>query len=214
MSKAVGWTVGAAIVSITIGILVGLVLHTGQLERADRGPSAVGGLGGSSTTSTSTPPPSPATSSALSSTTQTPPLPPPRTSPLSTPSSLPPTPPAALSSAPPAVTTPPTAPRGTSLSGVPVTSTAPTAATGTAANPRPGSDAAGSPCAALAARSSDAAGTTLYCQVDRADRTLRWRAVVNGGGCLNQSMTGTAADGLAYRCRLDASGLNHWAPAG
>jgi hypothetical protein len=99
---------------------------------------------------------------------------------------------------------------------VSVTSATPTpaAATGTTANPRPGSDAAGSPCAALAARSSDAAGTTLYCQVDRADRTLRWRAVVNGGGCLNQSMTGTGADGLAYRCRLDASGLNHWAPAG
>jgi hypothetical protein len=95
-----------------------------------------------------------------------------------------------------------------------VTTTPPGTATGTAASPPSGSATAGGPCPTLAARAADAAGTTLYCQVDRADRTLRWRAVINGGGCLNQSMTGTAADGLAYRCRLDASGLNHWAPAG
>lgn len=79
--------------------------------------------------------------------------------------------------------------------------------------PQPGSDTAGAPCPTLADRSGDAAGTTLYCQVDQGDRTLRWRAVVDKGGCLNQSMTGIGVDGREYACRLDDSERNHWALA-
>lgn len=83
-----------------------------------------------------------------------------------------------------------------------------------AADPTTGvsGSAAGRPCPTLADRSSDSAGTTLFCQVDQIDRTLRWRAVVDEGGCLSQKMVGVGADGVQYRCTLDANGQNHWAP--
>jgi hypothetical protein len=57
-------------------------------------------------------------------------------------------------------------------------------------------------------------GATLFCQHDQIDGSLRWRAVTNGGGCLNRTMTGTGLDGHRYACRLGAGGLNHWKRAG
>lgn len=196
MSKAVGWAVGGAIVSITIGVLVGLVLHAGQLERADRLPPPDAAAETSVTGDAPTSLPRPPTTSWTPASTPTPSMTPPDAlSPGSSPG------PPVTDSAD--VMPPPETATGT---------TATTASTGT--TPSPGTDAAGAPCPELASRSSDVAGTTLYCQVDQVDRALRWRAVVDKGGCLSQSMTGIAADGRTYRCRLDDSGLNHWASTG
>jgi hypothetical protein len=200
MSKTVGWAVGGAIVSITLGVLVGLVLHTGQTQRATPLPSAAsspsprvtetGEHAGPTNTTQGEPRPSvTVTTSTTPSTSMT----------LSTGT--------APSSSSPPPSPPSSSPR--------VTETGEYAGpTNTTREGEPGGDAAGGPCPKLAAKSSDADGTTLYCQVDQDDRVLRWRAVVDKGGCLSQSMTGVGADGLEYRCRLDDSGLNHWALAG
>lgn len=198
MNKPVGWAIGGAVLSITVGVLVGLVLHAGQMERADRlpqpAPSSLSArvtqtgeyVGLTNTAPTEMPSTTPAPTLApteLPSTTPTPPSP----------------------SAPVTQTGTDTGP----------TNTGPGETTGTPAGTSvPGSNSAGQPCPTLAGKSADAAGTTLFCQVDQTDRTLRWRAVVDRGGCLSQSMTGVAADGRIYQCRLDASGLNHWALAG
>jgi hypothetical protein len=219
MNKVVGWAIGGAVLSITVGVLVGVVLHAGQLERADRTQPA------SIPTRSAAFPPSPARSTPVASPSSTSVvtwLPP------STPGTQPPTevavPTDVPTDQPPDTTTGMTqssAPATTSgtagaaVSSTPVSSTpvSGTPASGTATVPHLGADMAGAPCPKLAAASSDAAGTTLYCQVDQKDRTLRWRAVVDGGGCLSRTMTGYAADGRLYLCRLDGSGLNHWASA-
>lgn len=216
MTKTVGWAVGGAVVSITLGVLVGLVLHTGQTQRADRGPVPATASTSDTVTTGRTPTTPPSTRAPAA------PLPPSPTaaSPSAStgPTSRPPdaagtsvlTPPATPTSAPNSG-----GPAGTAIDGTSVTSTAVTSTvvSGTTTAPRPGGDTAGAPCPTLAARSADATGTTLYCQVDQDDRALRWRAVVDKGGCLNQAMTGIGTDGREYQCRLDDSGRNHWAPA-
>jgi hypothetical protein len=77
----------------------------------------------------------------------------------------------------------------------------------------PGQDSPDGPCSTLGAKSSTSGGATLFCQHDQTDGSLRWRAVTNGGGCLNQTMTGTGVDGKHYACRRDTNGLNYWRPA-
>lgn len=67
------------------------------------------------------------------------------------------------------------------------------------------------PCPTLGDRTTIGA-VTAYCQHDQQDGRLRWRLVVDGGGCLNRTMTGVGADGRHYACRLGPAGLEHWRP--
>lgn len=207
MSRAAGLAVGGAILSITVGVLVGLVIHAGQVERAD----SIAPYPRATATSTQ----------AADADTGAPPLwtTPTDSGPASINYSAPPSAPGGSADTAVAPTV-----SGDSANGV-ITSVFTTAAkttavtagttTGTAGSTAStAGDSAGSPCPTLAARSSNPAGTTVYCQVDQVARTLQWRAVVNKGGCLNQSMVGVGADGKQYSCVLDASGQNHWAPAG
>lgn len=187
MSRGAGLAIGAAIVSATIGVLVGLVLYVGQSQRADTGPT-VATEGGTSSVSFSG-----MTLGAVSpSATAQAPI---TTAPVDT---------AASGDTPTAQSSLATTTRSPSLTAASMITTT--------QNPS-GTNAAGASCAALAARSSDDAGTTLYCQRDLTDHTLRWRAVVDRGGCLSRNMTGVGADGLRYDCRLDTSGHNHWVRA-
>lgn len=191
MNRSAGLAIGAAVLSVTVGVLVGIVIHAGQVERADQSSDPAVDVVTSAFSGSST--------SALQ---------PSQTSPLVVPSSD-----DGPSTAPP-VTVPSSAIAPTSSMSTPTSpSSTPTSSMSSTAG-TPGVEAADAPCPTLADRSSDSAGTTLYCQVDQSDRTLRWRAVVDGGGCLNQTMTGVGADGVAYACRLDGSGRNHWAVAG
>jgi hypothetical protein len=74
-----------------------------------------------------------------------------------------------------------------------------------------GGNVPGAPCSPLGAKSSTASGATLFCQRDQHGRRgLSWRAVVEGGGCLNVTMTGIGLDGHHYVCRRGPFGLNHW----
>jgi hypothetical protein len=197
MRRGTGLAIGAGVVSVTIGVLVGLVLYVGQVQRADRGPGATGPASTAMTTGTDSiagsrtgdAAPAPAATGAVIE------------PPAGTPSSLPPG---------GATSTPETGGDQLTDDTTPGTTT-PGTTTGTTTVPTTGPNAADEPCAALAARTADAAGTTLYCQRDQVDGTLRWRAVVDRGGCLNQAMTGRSADGIDYHCRLDSTGNNHWA---
>lgn len=211
MSRSTGLAIGAAILSITLGVLVGLVIHTGQVQQAERDSSA-GAIEATPLPTSASPstslyviPSASGNDSSLPSTGR---------------SAGPPTSgsiPASIPAANVTATTPaPGEGSAATSSSTPVTSLTAAATTGTAgstADATAGTELPGGDCAALGARSADAHGTTLYCQVDQIERVLRWRAVVRGGGCLNQSMDGMGADGVAYVCRLDDSGLNHWAPA-
>lgn len=205
--------------SVTLGVMIGIVIHAGQVERADDSPPPFFGSSTSSEPPTSGDrPPAvtsiPAGGASLSPGSTAAPTQP-RTAPTDL-SSAPGTTPGASLTGPPA---------GTTAAGATATDTAAadTAATDTTSADTTATTAttdtvggianAEEPCPSLATRSEDAAGTTLYCQVDQTDHTLRWRAVVDGGGCLNQTMTGVGADGVSYACRLDGSGHNHWAPA-
>jgi hypothetical protein len=88
----------------------------------------------------------------------------------------------------------------------PTTSPVPTS---TDPNGPPAADAA---CAEFGARTDSEGTATLYCQHDPRDGSLRWRAVVAGGGCLSKSMTGVDDAGVRYRCRAAGHGQNHWVP--
>lgn len=192
MNRTVGFAVGGGILAITVGVLVGLVIHAGQVQRASLSAPGEETLAQSSPVASSTP----------FQQRQTPILQ--RQTPT-------------RSEATTAVNPPPLD-NGSEGDVISDSSSAHAAADGTADETptpaAPDADAAGGPCPSLAVKSSDAVGTTLFCQVDQVDRTLRWRAVVDKGGCLNQKMVGVGADRVEYRCTLDASGQNHWAAAG
>ena len=80
----------------------------------------------------------------------------------------------------------------------------------TAAPPPDGTPAAGRPCAALGDKATATGGSTVFCQRDFRNGSLAWRAVVDGGGCLSKRMTGIGTDGQRYLCRPDRQGLDHW----
>ena len=73
-------------------------------------------------------------------------------------------------------------------------------------------------CRAVRAHSSGSSGTasgaTLFCQRNLQVGGLTWRPVVEGGGCLNKTMTGIGLDGHRYACRRGPGGLNHWVRTG
>lgn len=220
MNKVAGWAVGGAVLSITVGVLVGVVLHAGQLERADRlQPAAIPTQSAASSPAStrSTPAISPSSSTVVTWLPPSTPGTPPTEDAVTTGVATDQPPDTTTSMTPSSATVATSDTAGVSVSSTPATGTGATGtattASGTVTAPQPGADIAGAPCPKLAAASSDAAGTTLFCQVDQKDRTLRWRAVVDGGGCLSRTMTGYAADGRLYLCRLDDSGLNHWAAA-
>lgn len=199
MNRAAGLAIGAAVLSVTVGVLIGIVIHAGQVERAGASPASEFGSATETAPNSSDISSSPTSSSlsgaSLDGAAGGPEIVPSdgvttsddsQTASSSTPLTVPGTPPATTSDS---------------------------ADVSTQTTTIEGASADGETCPSLAVRGADAAGTTLYCQVDQTDRTLRWRAVVNGGGCLNQTMTGVGADDVDYICRLDASGRNHWAPA-
>lgn len=77
-----------------------------------------------------------------------------------------------------------------------------------------GGDVPGGRCNQLGQESATASGATLFCQRNLDGPGLAWRAVVEGGGCLNQTMTGIGLDGHRYACRRGPGGLNHWVRVG
>lgn len=104
-----------------------------------------------------------------------------------------------------------TAPLSSSAATSPAPATPSTNAAPSSPGPAaPGSDVPNAPCAPFGARSSTAAGVTVYCQHDQGDQSLRWRAVTDAGGCVSQTMTGIGVDGKHYACRRAANGLNYW----
>ncbi|MEO7124736.1 MAG: hypothetical protein ABI382_09020 [Nakamurella sp.] len=203
MNKAAGLAIGGAILSITIGALVGLVIHAGQVERASNSAAVTSSVAAS--TSTDSEPGTPM-SSAPASVLPSAPIEPAQPGAHTVSSGIP------AEGTRDAVTSVISHTSGTSASNT-VGTTAGTPLVTTSATEPAGVDSAGAPCPTLANKSSDAVGTTVYCQVDQTDRTLRWRAVVNNGGCLNQKMVGIGADGITYRCAKDAGGRNHWESA-
>ncbi|MET3805091.1 hypothetical protein ABIB25_002091 [Nakamurella sp. UYEF19] len=78
--------------------------------------------------------------------------------------------------------------------------------------PGPGAPVAGRPCQHLGDKGTVAGGSNVFCQTNFANRTLAWRAVVDGGGCLSKRMRGIGIDGRNYACRADGPGLDHWRP--
>lgn len=231
MRRSVGLAIGAAVVSVTIGVLVGVVIHAGLVQRADsQMPPAFSPEQTDSSTMTesestdlSTPalgagPTEPSFSVAPTSPV-TDPDPTELSSPLPLsqgfgPAEIAPdqtaTTPTTGASAPSSATA------ATSTS-TPVTrqSTVTVTSTITSGNTtQTGFNTASESCGTLGAKSSSSDGTTLYCQRDQTDGTLRWRSVSAGGGCLNQSMTGVGPDHATYVCQLGTDGRNHWVAAG
>lgn len=241
MSRSVGIAVAAVVLSITLGVLVGLVIHTGMVQRASNGtprsdPPVGTSPGGSAAapgdaTGLDAGPVTASVGGPIDGMTQDGPIarpgptsasstqaaPPPAGTPTTAPSTSTPETSTPASSTTASSTTQATGPatgtdsttRGTT-SRTRATSSAPSRP---AATPHPGEDAAEGRCGTLGAKSADSSGTTLFCQRDQTDGSLRWRAVVDGGGCLNQTMTGTGADGRSYACTLGDNGLNHWRAA-
>jgi hypothetical protein len=245
MRRSVGLGIGAVVLSITVGVLVGLVIHTGMTQRAgdpvasttstrasvpsssgllgdatslpdapadpvDPGPSGASepwlrslapvteasGADPTRSTVTETVTESPATSTtATGSTTR-----------------------AAHSTTSPSPTVAPsTTPRSTRVTATSTsvlrTTVSTRSGTSDTITADPGHDSPDGPCGTLGEKSSTSDGATLYCQHDQQDGSLRWRAVTNGGGCLNRTMTGTGLDGQQYDCRRSTNGLNYWRPA-
>lgn len=273
MRRAVGLSIAAVVLSVTLGVLIGLVIHTGMSERADHSGSQPGTsapVTDASGSNSLPQPPSDAPGNGAGQASPTLPDPwsvevtpvtdDPTGSPgavrstdaggqtADTPDSTTLTATSTPSGRSPGITghTPSTASR-TSATGHHRASRTPsstlrtptiisstvggpgtgsTGSTGSGAASRstgvpastvtagPGSDRPDRPCGTLGEKSAMRSGATLFCQHDQTDGSLRWRAVTNGGGCLNQTMTGTGLDGHRYACRLGVGGLNHWKRAG
>lgn len=261
MNRRAGLAIAAVVLSLTVGVLTGLVIHTGMQQRADRHPApSTQAVPAGSTGSRSDPGPDPGddgdppwdrasaavdgdpaggqdgaagalpTSSAASTadpaptSTRTVTVTPSRTSSSAAGASSGQS--ASGTSSPTRRTRTTTTSRlptivRTTVSGT-ATGTATTSGTATrtsgtssaAPSPHPGADSPGGRCSTLGQKSSTASGATLYCQHDQQDGTLRWRAVTDGGGCLNRTMTGIGLDGHRYACRIGAGGLNHWVRVG
>ncbi len=79
--------------------------------------------------------------------------------------------------------------------------------------PPAGAPTAGQPCQTLGAKDTAPGGSNVFCQRNFATGSLAWRAVVDGGGCLNKTMTGIGIDGRNYTCRPDGPHLDRWRPA-
>jgi hypothetical protein len=264
MHRRMGLTVAAVVLSLTLGVLVGLVIHTGMQQRADRDPTpsspavtgtvaderteasdpADGVVPGESSDAESAPadtgPPAGAVPVDDTGTSRSePPVTSTRTvtvTPSGTATSAARTSPAtstARTSSPTGRTTTSssrqltivrtTVTAGTSASGTRslgtgattgTAGTTPATTSAAAPSPHPGKDSPDGRCSKLGEKSSTASGATLYCQHDQQDGTLRWRAVTDGGGCLNRTMTGIGLDGHRYACRIGAGGLNHWVRVG
>lgn len=88
---------------------------------------------------------------------------------------------------------------------VPVTRT-PATPTGTTAR----APVAVQACGDLGEKRVTTAGYHVFCQRNFPNTGLAWRPVVDGGGCLNRTMTGIGVDGRNYLCRANSSGLNRW----
>lgn len=260
MNRRMGLAVAAVVLSLTIGVLVGLVIHTGMQQRADRDqvPSsppvtettrdipasdpADGEVPVESTSDGSASVAAEAAAGAVPAddtggSRADPPVTSTRTvtvTPSGTATSAGPTTtagsPAGTSArtgrATATTTTTTTGTRRptivrTTVTGTPAggtaagtTTTAGTTTSSTTPSPHPGADSPDGPCGTLGQKSSTASGATLYCQHDQRDGSLRWRAVTEGGGCLNRTMTGIGLDGHRYACREGAGGLNHWVRVG
>jgi hypothetical protein len=261
-----GLAVAAVVLSLTLGVLIGLVIHTGMQQRADRhpGPSTrtvPAGSTGSDSDAGSEPggddggpwdaspgpgdgdpggvsdgtdgagvmptggavgtgdptPTSTRTVTVMPSRTSTAGVSAAARSATATSTSARRTPATTSSTLPTIVRTTvsgtATATTGTA-SGSTGTATRTSGTSSTAASAHPGTDSPGGRCSTLGQKSSTASGATLYCQHDQQDGTLRWRAVTDGGGCLNRTMTGIGLDGHRYACRVGAGGLNHWVRVG
>lgn len=231
MRRSVGLAVAAVVLAVTLGVLVGLVIHTGMAQRANDPPRTTASTGSSEPSASSetgvtgsrtvdlptpwqpslTPVPDTPTGSSVASTESTGnPAGPAAVA--TTGSSSPATTSAGTASSTPATRTATvtvTASSTRSTTGSTATST-----TATATTTRSGAQVPGGPCDTLGQRSATATGATLYCQHDQSDGALRWRPVTDGGGCLNRTMTGIGLDGRHYVCRTGPDGLNHWQPAG
>lgn len=202
MDRRVGLAIGAAIASVTLGVMIGLVIHTGHTQRAAQPPAPLFGTVGTASADGSD---ALGSSSTISY---------PRPASIQSPTA--PTSIMSIGAAPPGpATTPPPATGGAAAgtsSAVPMTTVPSTTSTRTAPTTAT-SVAEGLSCPSLGAAGTDPHGTTFYCQVNPSTQALAWRAVTDGGGCLNQTMTGRDAGGVAYRCTLDSTGHNHWRPA-
>ena len=109
-------------------------------------------------------------------------------------------------------TTAGTTPTSTTSRPTPTTPTSTTQITTSSAPADP--PAPGQSCSSLGAKGTAAAGYNVFCQRNFATGTLAWRAVANGGGCLNKQMTGIGVDGKNYACRAAGPTMDRWRPAG
>ncbi len=231
MRRSVGLAGAAIVLSLTLGVLIGLLIHMGMTQRAEPPRHDVAAIRSSGENTG-------AATLSDESAGPTDPLRGSRASAEPWPASLTPvtddgtalaTPAAGLTqaaSSPPSSQAPPERPTtpatpATSAgmsptpSGASATTTASSTPSGTASGntPNPGHDVPRGSCQALGAKSATADGASLFCQRDPGDRSLRWRPVTDGGGCLNRTMTGVGLDGKPYACRVGPDGLNHWALA-
>jgi len=235
MRRSVGLAIGAVVLSVTVGVLVGLVIHAGMTQRAGdaattppptlassqsapgalREPSSVVGSSLESSDAGSSGSAGPWLASLTPVTDASGDVPTSSAVPAGT-SSTPAATPSTTASSPSrsvSRSTPATSGHVTTSNRVIVTTATASGTAGTTDTAAPGRDGPGGRCGTLGEKSSTPDGATLFCQHDQTDGRLRWRAVTNGGGCLNQTMTGTGVDGEAYACRRDANGLNYWRPA-
>lgn len=226
MRKSVGLAVGAAVLAVTIGVLIGLVVHISKNERAgthtpagSAGSTTMTGSGSITGSASSAPDPGGLGTAAtdngasLTGATAEPSAgslssPPPGQRPGASARHSAGSTPGSLTSSSSAVDQSSNADSSSNVgtAETTVTETPPTIGP----TMPPGSAMAEKACPSLAARSANASGTTLFCQHNQSDGSLQWRAVIDGGGCLNQTMTGTGSDGHSYVCQLGDNGLNHW----